>query len=250
MSKTHIFANWKMYLGYDQSNILANQLANEFKKIPENLNIAVFANDLSLYSVGLALKEVNIGFGGQNAYWVDKGGYTGASSMVMLKEIGCQYVLIGHSERRHVFGETNHDVRQKMEAALQIGLTPVLCVGETQKERDEGKTEEAVEIQLRAALDDLKVGSETKIIIAYEPVWAIGTGNACDPNEAERMHGRVKTITTALLPDLEIPILYGGSVKAENVADYIHRENIAGALIGNASANFESFKEIINRVAV
>lgn len=244
MKIIHLFANWKMYLDYDESNILANAFAAEFKKHPANIRLAVFPSALSLYPVAQVLNDVGIDAGGQNAYWVDKGGYTGEISMQMYKNAGCRYQLIGHSERRHVFHETNHDVRQKIEASLAVGLVPVVCVGETIDERRANRADEVVEIQLRSALDNLTVGNNVEIFIAYEPVWAIGTGEACDAEEAERMHGKISEIAASLLPGVSIKILYGGSVRAENVSQYLSNNYTDGVLIGNASAGLDSFKDI------
>ena len=249
MKTIHLFANWKMYLDYDESNILANALADQAKKLPNAVNLAVFPSALALYPVGQALKDVGVKIGAQNAYWVDKGGYTGETSMHMFKDAGCSFALVGHSERRHIFGETNHDVRQKIEAALAAGLLPVVCVGETLKERQANKTEEVVEIQLRGAFDRLTVNDNARFIIAYEPVWAIGTGEACAAVEAERMHGEIKKIVKALLPSAEFSILYGGSVRPENVVEYIAGPLTDGVLIGNASAKLDSFSEIISKVS-
>lgn len=243
--KFYLFANWKMYLDYSESNILANALAGETKKFPDTVKMAIFPSALSLYPVSQVLHDVGIGVGAQNVYWVDKGGYTGEVSAVMYKEVGCEYALVGHSERRHQFSETNHDVRAKMEASLAAGLTPVLCVGETAAEREENKTEEIVEIQLRAALDKLDVPSDRELVIAYEPVWAIGTGVACDPVEAERMHALIKKMVGVLVPGKDVVILYGGSVRPENVGEYLKQENISGVLVGGASAKLESWMEII-----
>jgi len=203
MKKKYLFANWKMYLDYDESNILANALANEAKNFSGEISLAVFPGALSLYSAGQALNDVGIGVGAQNVYWVDKGGYTGETSAAMFKAAGCKYALVGHSERRHVFHESNHDTREKIEAVLAAGLIPVLCVGETLNERQEGKAEEIVEIQLRSALHNLVWPENRELIIAYEPVWAIGTGEACNADEAERMHGLIgKWFGSLSLPDL------------------------------------------------
>ncbi len=243
--KFYLFANWKMYLDYNESNILANALAGETKKFPDAVKMAIFPSALSLYPVSQVLHDVGIGVGAQNVYWVDKGGYTGEVSAVMYKEVGCEYALVGHSERRHQFSETNHDVRAKMEASLAAGLTPVLCVGETAAEREENKTEEIVEIQLRAALDKLEIPVDRELIVAYEPVWAIGTGVACDPVEAERMHALIKKMVGVLAPGKDVAILYGGSVRPENVGEYLKQENIVGVLVGGASAKLESWMEIV-----
>jgi len=248
--KYYLFANWKMYLDYDESNILANGLADAAKKFSENIKMVVFPSALSLYPVLQVLHDVNIGVGPQNVYWIDKGGYTGEISATMYREIGCDYALVGHSERRHQFHETNHDVHAKLEAILANDLTPVLCIGETAVEREQGKTEEVIEIQLRAALDGLNFPKEKELIVAYEPVWAIGTGVACDPTEAERLHILIRKIIGSLLPNVKLVILYGGSVRPENVAEYLKQENINGVLVGGASAKLDSWLEIVKNSAI
>ncbi|MBU0546380.1 triose-phosphate isomerase [Patescibacteria group bacterium] len=244
-NKTYLFANWKMYLDYDESNILANALAEKSKKFSDEIEMTVFPSALSLYPVAQTLSDVKINVGPQNIYWVDKGGYTGETSAQMFKAAGSSHALIGHSERRHLFHETNHDVRQKIEASLNAELTPVLCVGETEKERDEGKTEEIVEIQLRATLEDLNWPKDRELIVAYEPVWAIGTGNACDPAEAERMHDKIFNWIKGLAPGISPVLLYGGSVRGENVEGYLQMSHINGVLVGGSSAKLESWMEII-----
>lgn len=250
MSKTiHLFANWKMYLDYDESNILANVLAGKAKKLPPAVNFAVFPSALSLYTVAQTLRDVGMKVGAQNAYWVDKGGYTGEVSMQMYRDAGCDFALVGHSERRHIFHETNHDVRQKIESALAVGIMPVVCVGETQEERRAGKTEEVVEVQLRAAFGGLAVNGDARFIIAYEPVWAIGTGDACEPAEAERMHKEILKIVGTLLPKANFSILYGGSVRPENVLDYLRGSATDGVLIGNASTKLDTIEDIVGRVS-
>lgn len=250
MKKKYLFANWKMYLDYDESNILANALANEAKNFAGDVLMAVFPGALSLYSAGQVLNDVGIGVGAQNVYWVDKGGYTGEISAAMFRAAGCKYALVGHSERRHVFHESNHDVRQKIEAVLAAGLVPVLCVGETLNERQEGKTDEVVEVQLRAALHDLVWPENRELIIAYEPVWAIGTGEACSAAEAERMHGLIGKWAGDLLPAAAPVILYGGSVRPDNVSEYLSSPHIDGVLVGGASAKLDSWMEIINKASV
>jgi len=248
MKKINIFANWKMYLDYDESNILANALLEKAKDLPENIQITLFPSALALYPIVQTFSGDNLAVGAQNAYWIEKGGYTGEISMQMYKDAGCKFILIGHSERRHIFNETNHEVRQKIEAALSLGLTPVICVGETQEERKSNKTEEVVEVQLRAAFDGLTVAEGTEIFVAYEPVWAIGTGEACAAGEAERMHAIIDRIVKALIPNAKLSILYGGSVRADIVADYLVGPATDGVLVGNASAKLESISDIIDRV--
>ncbi|HLD60596.1 MAG TPA: triose-phosphate isomerase, partial [Patescibacteria group bacterium] len=177
-------------------------------------------------------------------------------SPTMYKEVGATYALIGHSERRHLFQETNHQVRQKLEAALDAGLTPVLCVGETMKERDEGQTEEVLEAQLRSAFTDVSWPKELPLIVAYEPVWAISKGRGkedmgkhCEPEEAGRVGGLVKHFVKGLLPGVsETVFLFGGSVRPTTVAGYLREPKIQGVLVGAASTHLESWKEIVQHV--
>ena len=244
--KIYLFANWKMYLDYDESNILANALARGAKKFGDKIQMAIFPSTLSLYPVGQVLRDVGIGVGAQNVYWVDKGGYTGEVSAAMYRAVGCEYTLIGHSERRHQFGETDHDVREKMKAALASGLTPVLCVGETEQQRNTGKTEEVVEVQLRAAFDGLNWPKDKELIVAYEPVWAIGAGVACDPDEAMRMHELIIKICKNLIKNSDPVVLYGGSVRPNNVVGYLSQPAIDGVLVGAASTKLDEWLEIIS----
>ena len=234
-------------MDYDESNILANAIAGKKKTIPKSIKMAIFPSALSFYPVGQVLHDAGISVGAQNTYWLDKGGYTGEVSAVMYKEAGCEYALAGHSERRHLFNETNHEVRQKVDAILTAGLTPVICVGETEQERQNNKTEEAIEIQIRAALQNLVWPKDRELIMAYEPVWAIGTGQACDPQEARRMHELIKKQAHSLV-DVSPIILYGGSVKPENIAQYLKNPNINGVLVGGASANLDSWMKIISSI--
>ena len=246
-TKIYLFANWKMYLDYDESNILANAIADRAKSIPNSVKMAIFPSALALYPVGQVLHDVDISLGAQNVYWDEKGGDTGEVSAKMYKEAGCEYALVGHSERRHLFHETNQEVRQKLEAILAADLTPVICVGETEKERQANKTEEITEIQIRAAFHNIVWPKDRELIVAYEPVWAIGTGKNCDPLEAARMHELIKKQVIALT-DITPVILYGGSVNAENVAQYVKNPNINGVLVGSASANLESWMNIVAAV--
>jgi triosephosphate isomerase len=246
-SKIYLFANWKMYLDYDESNILANAIADKKKEIPSSVKMAIFPSALALYPVGQVLHDVGISLGAQNVYWQEKGGDTGEVSAKMYKEAGCEYALVGHSERRHLFGETNSEVRQKLEAILATGLTPVICVGETEEERQANKTEEITETQIKAAFQNIAWPKDKELIVAYEPVWAIGTGKNCDPLEAARMHEEIKK-QVIVLTGITPVILYGGSVKPENVAEYLKNRSINGVLVGSASTNLESWMNIVAAV--
>lgn len=246
--QSYFFANWKMYLDFDEANILANALAQESKKFSDQVKVAIFPSALPLYTVAQTLKDVGIGVGAQNVFWEDKGGYTGEISAPMFKAAGCDYALVGHSERRHQFHETNHEVRQKIQAVLEAGLTPVLCVGETKEERHNNKTDEVVETQLRAAFHELSWPANRELIVAYEPVWAIGTGEACDPAEAQRLHAEIKKILAHLAPGATPILLYGGSVRPENVADYIKQNDINGVLVAGAATKLAGIKEILAKM--
>jgi len=247
MSKsTLVFANWKMYLNIAESEKLAADLTKKAKSFPRGLSVAVFPSALAFAAVKNALAKSKIAVGAQNAYWVDKGGYTGEVSAEMFKQAGAEYVLVGHSERRHVFNESNHDVRQKLEAVLAAKITPVLCVGETREERDDGRTEEVLEIQLRSALDNLRLNGKKEIIIAYEPVWAIGTGEACSAAEAGKAQAYVAKLVKTILPSAEIKILYGGSVREKNVGGFLNQPHCDGLLVGGASAKLASLLAILD----
>ena len=242
----YLFANWKMYLDYEESDALAKALAR--KKFP-GVKMAVFPSALAAPAAAKQLAKTDIGVGAQNVYWESKGGYTGEVSASMYKNIGASYALVGHSERRHLFRESNHEVRQKLEAILAADLTPVLCVGETDEERQKRQTEEVVEAQLKAAFSNLAWPRERELIIAYEPVWAIGTGLACDPKEAERMHTLIIKLAKGLMADVEPILLYGGSVKPENAREYFLEKNIHGVLVGGASVKLESWLKLVDAVS-
>ncbi len=243
----YVLANWKMYLDYEESLALARSLQT-MSDVPETLRLAVFPSALALAGVQNLLAKTPVRTGAQNIHWVDKGGYTGEISAPMYERLGAAYALVGHSERRHLCGETNHDVRQKMEAALLAGLTPVLCVGETAAEREKGQEVEVVEAQLRAAYTGIVWPADRSIVIAYEPVWAIGTGLACDPEEAGRMHTLIATFARALVSTGEMSVVYGGSVRPENVLGYFRQPQVSGVLIGGASLKPESWDGIMAQI--
>jgi len=255
MAKTnlYLFANWKMYLDLAGSEKLAKDLVKLSKKLPKKIKMTVFPSALSFVSVTKNLKNSIVGVGPQNFYFEDKGGFTGEISADMYKKSGAKYALIGHSERRHLFHETNHEIRMKMEAALNVGLIPVLCVGETSHEREAGKTKETIEIQLRSALHELNLNKLKKLIIAYEPVWAISKGTGatdagkhCDESEANSIHQFIKNIVKQLLKDGEPIVLFGGSVRPNTTNGYLKQPNIDGILVGAASTNLDSWSDIVH----
>ncbi|MBI5729050.1 MAG: triose-phosphate isomerase [Candidatus Magasanikbacteria bacterium] len=243
--KIYLFANWKMYLNYAESRSLARALKKTAHDLPQRAGMAVFPSALAMVGVKEELSGSPVLLGAQNTYWVDRGGYTGEVSSAMYKAVGVRYALVGHSERRTIFHENNHDVRQKIEALLAVGITPVVCIGETKPERQDGSAEEVVEAQLRAAFTDLAWPEGRELIIAYEPVWAVNTGEPCAPEEAGRMCSLLKKNVAGLLGDIPAVFLYGGSVRPENVGDFIRQTDISGVLVGGASAKLETWSGIM-----
>lgn len=244
-----IVANWKMN---PQTLAEAKQLFDSVLLGVKNISKAevVICPPFTDLTVGrlTALK-----LGGQNCFWEKEGAYTGEVSPVMLKDLGCQYVIIGHSERRRYFKETDEIVNKKLKAALDTKLTPILCIGETEEEREEGEVQEVLKKQIGF---DLKGVSSSKLqasglCIAYEPIWAIGTGNPCDTEEAQKMGLLIRKIISGLYSraiSKNLRILYGGSVNSKNAAGYIKEAGFQGLLVGGASLKAREFIEIIKRV--
>lgn len=201
-----------------------------------------------LKPVGQILAGSRIGLGAQDMHWEEKGAYTGEVSAPMLMEVGCQYVIIGHSERRQFFGETNETASKKVASAVKHGLCPILCVGETLEERKKGNTLAKVESQVREGLAGIaQAGPVVRFVMAYEPVWAIGTGVTPKPEEAQEVHGLIRRTLQSLMGAAAetVPIQYGGSVTPENAGPFLGQADIDGALVGGASLKAESFLKII-----
>jgi len=193
--------------------------------------------DLNVLSRNLHGSRTRLG--AQNVHWEETGAYTGEISPLMLCEIGVRYVIIGHSERRQYFGETDETVNLRLKAAQRHGMTPILCVGETKKQRDAGETESIITHQIKKALVEV---DQNNLVIAYEPIWAIGTGYTCESSEANRVIGLIRS----LLNNKNVSIQYGGSVKPNNIDDIMAQPEIDGALVGGASLEFQSFARIVN----
>lgn len=251
----YFFANWKMYLSHDESVALARSFAEELGELSPAKRVVLFPSALALAGVSEAVARSALQTGAQNTYWVAKGGVTGEISAEMAAGVGARYVLVGHSERRHLFKESNHEVRQKLEAALAAGLTPVLCVGDTLHEHEAGEADEVIEAQVRSALMDLVWPSDVQLIVAYEPVWAISKGPGhdevglyCDPKEAGQMAEKLVRMIAGLLPGNAPIILFGGSVRPHNVRAYLAEPHLAGVLVGAAATKLESWREIVNAV--
>lgn len=206
---------------------------------PDDREVVLCAPFTSLGTLSKNLHGSRIMVGAQNIHWEDAGAYTGEISGSMLTEMGLRYVIIGHSERRQYFGETDSTVNQRLKAAQRHKLTPILCVGETKAQRDAGETEAIIIQQLKKGLVDV---DQTNLVIAYEPIWAIGTGDTCDPQEANRVIGLIR----AQLTHQDVPIQYGGSVKPNNIDEIMAQPEIDGALVGGASLEPADFARIVN----
>ncbi|GMR21734.1 MAG: triose-phosphate isomerase [Acidobacteriota bacterium] len=246
MRKPLIIANWKMNMTLDQASALAQGVV-EGCRDTVNADIVLAPPFTALAKVRKEVRESSIRLGAQDIYWEEQGAFTGEISPVMLKDAGCDYVIVGHSERRQLFGETDKSVNRKVLAALTHELIPILCVGETDAERDRGVTYVVVDRQVKEALKDVAETQLEKTVVAYEPIWAIGTGRTATPAQAEEVHqsirGQLAKLFSAEAADT-VRILYGGSVKPDNVDDLMAEVDIDGALVGGASLKANSFNRI------
>lgn len=241
-----VIANWKMNLTPRESQALAAQLVAKLGKTP--VAVAIAPSYPSLAPVRTALEGSPIQLAAQNVFWEDKGAYTGAVSPRDLQELGCRYGLVGHSERRHVFGEKNEETAKKCAALERQRMIPVLCVGETERERDRGETEAVIRVQVEQGLALIRPGAD--VVIAYEPVWAIGSGRTAKPADAQAVHAVIRQVLDRLgRTNAGIRILYGGSVTAENAHNLIEQPDISGFLVGGASLNAAEFTKIIEIAA-
>ena len=214
----------------------------------QHIEVAVAPPFTALYSAAIALSDTNIKLAGQNLCWEDEGAFTGEVSGKFLRDVGCQYVIIGHSERRKIFKETDEMVNAKLQAALKNELVPIVCVGEELKERESGKTMELIERQLKGAFNDVAIHDFDSLTVAYEPVWAIGTGKVATPEQAGEVHQFIRTWLKKYFdaPTAnKIRILYGGSVKPNNAADLMKEQHVDGLLVGGASLEAEGFSRIV-----
>lgn len=251
MRRPFIAGNWKMNLGVEDAATLATALASACTSL-RNVDIAVAPTEICLTTVLSALKDSGIHVASQNHYHAIKGAYTGEVSPVMLRQAGCAYALIGHSERRTLFGETNASVQKKVLAAFDAGLLPILCIGETLEEREAGNAESIVQEQLLTAIEGLNREQIAAITVAYEPVWAIGTGKTASPAEAQSMHAFIRNLLRERYPSFvanELRIQYGGSVKPHNAQELLSQPDIDGALVGGASLTVDSFVGILTAVS-
>lgn len=247
MRKPFIAGNWKMFKTIRE----AKEFAAEFKAIhtPSDVLVAVCAPFTQLAALSEAFRDTGIKVGAQNMHFAENGAYTGEISASMLKEVGADYCIIGHSERRQYFNETDETVNRKLHAAFAAGILPILCVGEVLAERDAGEALAVVERQTKAALDGLTAAQVDTLTIAYEPVWAIGTGRTATPEQANEMCGHIRDIVTGLFGEDtadRVVIQYGGSVKPDNATELMGMDEIDGALVGGASLKPADFLSIVN----
>ncbi|MDD5692489.1 MAG: triose-phosphate isomerase [Candidatus Omnitrophica bacterium] len=253
MRKTIIAGNWKMYKNIVEAIELSNGLKRELFKLDfAAVDVVICPPFTALSEVAEVLNESDIGLGAQDMYWQDEGAFTGEVSAPMLKEAGCGYVIIGHSERRQFFGETNETVNKKLKAALGHGLTPIVCVGENLKEREANKTFEVIEDHIKNSLLDISAEDLLKTVIAYEPVWAIGTGKTATGEQAQEVHKYIRDLLRKIYDDTvadSVRIQYGGSVKPENIAELIAKPDVDGALVGGASLKIDSFTQIVTKAS-
>jgi triosephosphate isomerase len=247
MRKPFVAGNWKM----NSSTGEAESLINALKPVvahADHVDVAVAPPFVYLHKVIFTAKESKILVGAQNCYFESGGAFTGEIAPEMLKDLGCDFVILGHSERRHILGESDEVINKKVKKAIAAGLDVILCIGELLKERDSGKTEFVVQKQLENGLHHVTVDEMAKITIAYEPVWAIGTGKTATPEQAQDVHRFIRAWLIEHFRDgiaNQIRIQYGGSVKPDNAKELMMQEDIDGALVGGASLKAESFAAIV-----
>lgn len=248
MARTPILAgNWKMYKSRNDAADLANALAASVGTYTQ-AEVVVCPVFTSLEAVAAAIKGTKIKLGAQNCYFEDQGAFTGEISPIMLKEAGCSYVIVGHSERRQFFCETDAGINRKAQALYKHGLTPIICVGEMLQEREDGRTSAVVGGQVRGCLSGLPADKVAASVIAYEPVWAIGTGKTATKEQAQEVHAMIRGLVGELFSkDVaeKVRIQYGGSVKPQNIRELMQQPDIDGALVGGASLEAESFASIV-----
>jgi triosephosphate isomerase len=252
MRRPLIAGNWKMHKGPTEARKLALEIRNGVlgRRLPAD--VALCPPFVSLAAVREIVHGSDLLLGAQNVFWEKHGAWTGEVSADMLRDAGCSCVLVGHSERRQHFGETDPTVRRRLRAALEAGLRPIVCVGETLAEREAGQTERVVEAQVRGGLEGLAAGDWAVLTLAYEPVWAIGTGRNATPEQAQEVHALIRARIAALAgPEVarRLRLLYGGSVKPDNAAGLLQQPDVDGALVGGASLEAAGFLRIVDAAA-
>lgn len=248
MARTVIAGNWKMNKTVKEAVAFVSELREALAGLGNLPEIIVAPPFTALSAVSEAIGGSSISLAAQNIHEAEKGAFTGEISAEMVREAGCHFVIIGHSERRTLFGETNERINKKLLAALKAGLEPIFCVGETLPEREGKRVAEVIEKQLKEGLNNLDDGDIGRVIVAYEPVWAIGTGKTASPAEAQDVHSFIRSWIVGLYGKelaAETVILYGGSVTPGNISDLMSQADVNGALVGGASLNVETFTKIV-----
>ena len=246
--KPVVAGNWKMHKTAAEAQALARELRNALGVVRDQVEVVLAPPFTALYPVGKAVEDSNLLLAAQNCHAEAQGAFTGEVSAPMLKELGCRYVILGHSERRQLFGETDEGVNRKVKAVLAAGMLPIVCVGETLQERESGRTLEVVSRQLAGGLAGMDAAAVARLVIAYEPVWAIGTGKTATSAQAQEVHAHVRGwVAQAFGKEAAaaVRIQYGGSVKADNAAELLGQPDVDGALVGGASLKAADFAAIV-----
>lgn len=243
-----IVANWKMNLGIKESAALAEEIRDNLPDKNE-AEVVLCPSFVALTVVADVIRGTEIALGAQDVFWEDRGAYTGEVSSRTLKEIGCKYVIVGHSERRGYLKESDEVVHKKVKQVINEGLTPIICIGESFNERQEGQKDYIVMTQVTRALSGIDIVGDHKVAIAYEPVWVIGSGQAVEPEEAENTHRVIRQTLIDIYPTATVnnnfKIIYGGSVDSYNVVDFLKQDTVQGVLVGSASLKAKEFINII-----
>ena len=242
-----IAGNWKMHATSLEAQQLASAVVHAANKV-SGRDVMIAPPYTALAVVNTLLSGTDVILGAQNVHWEEQGAFTGEISALMLKDLGCSMAIVGHSERRHVFSETDYMINRRIMGALQFGLIPVFCIGETLKQREAAQTMKVLEDQIRAGLAGIELSDGTRIVVAYEPVWAIGTGKTATETQAQEVHSFIRTLLAEIYDKKiagQIRILYGGSVKPENIDILMQQYDIDGALVGGAALKAEMFERII-----
>jgi len=245
--KKFVCGNWKMHKTVGEAVALVQEVAAGLGEAEGGVQVAVAPPFTALQPVAQVLRGGSVELAAQNVHWEPQGAFTGEVSAAMLADAGCKHCIVGHSERRQLFGETDETVRKRVGAVLSAGLLPIVCVGETLQEREAGRTLEVVERQVRAALGGIPSAALAAVTVAYEPVWAIGTGKTATSAQAQEVHAAVRAILRELGGEVaaQIRIQYGGSVKPENAAELMSQPDVDGALVGGASLKAKDFLAIV-----
>ncbi|MCL2503650.1 MAG: triose-phosphate isomerase [Coriobacteriia bacterium] len=253
--KPMIAGNWKMYKTAEEGAELAQGLGERIRLHWDDVDVVICPPFTALKSVSAAIGSggPNIGLAAQNVHWEEKGAFTGEVSVPMLADLGCSWCIVGHSERRGMFGETDESVARKVRALLAAGIDPILCVGESLETRDSGATDSFVRGQVRAALEGIPADDAARVVIAYEPIWAIGTGLTPDAEAANDVCRAIRAMIGTLFGQsvaIQVRILYGGSAKPENLGQFMAEPNVDGALVGGAALDAASFSAMVETASL